>query len=323
MKYSKIILLLSFLVPLIAKAQDPEFTQTMASPMYFNPAFAGIQQNFRTSGQSRIQWPGVSGAFNTNTITADIGFTKINSGVGLAYEHDQAGDEKWTTDAISVFYAYEIKLGLGSYLRFGINPSFFKRTIDFSGLRFGDQIDPKTGFVYPTQEKLPGNGVYSSGLTPNFGSGALYYNSHIYAGVAVYNIFQPSQSFFGNPNSVLYRRYDLQGGGFIGLGKWNLNPNLLVMHQGNFTQALLGLNATIGMFTFGTSFRQTDPNADALNFLVGFAKGKFKVCYSYDITVSDARAAAQGSHELSLVFQLNKPHDTTEKPMIGFLRGAF
>ena len=77
------------------------------------------------------------------------------------------------------------------------------------------------------------------------------------------------------------------------------------------------------MFTFGVSYRQTNPNPDAVNFLFGFAKGKLKICYSYDKTISEAQAAASGSHELTFIFQLNKPHDTSSKPMINHLRQAF
>src|SRR5665213_2727644 len=142
-----------------AKAQDPEFTQTMASPMYFNPAFTGIQQNLRAGLQLRDQWPSVSGGFITTAATADIGFPKINSGVGLMLMRDQAGDGNLTTNSISLTYAYEIKLGPFSNLRLALSPSMFQRTVDFSKLRFGDQIDPKIGFVYTSAEKLP-TGAY-------------------------------------------------------------------------------------------------------------------------------------------------------------------
>ena len=40
-------------------------------------------------------------------------------------------------------------------------------------------------------------------------------------------------------------------------------------------------------------------NADALILLLGFRKDKFKFGYSYDVTVSDARGAVLGSHEIS------------------------
>ncbi len=107
-------------ISLASKAQDPEFTQIMGTPMYFNPAFAGFQQNLRAGLQFRDQWPSVSGSFVTIAASADMGLPKINSGVGLILMRDQAGDGQLATSTISGLYAYELKLGLGSYLRFGV-----------------------------------------------------------------------------------------------------------------------------------------------------------------------------------------------------------
>jgi len=316
-------LILLLCLPFLGHAQDPEFTQPLGTPVYFNPAFAGIQQNLRAGLQFRDQWPGVSGSFVTLAAGADMGFPKINSGVGLMFMNDVAGDGSLTTNTINAYYAYEIKLGANSYLRFGVNPSLFQRSINFSQLRFGDQVDPKLGFIYNTQEQLPSNGVFSGALTPDLGAGALFYSKNFYAGLAAFHIFQPAQSFFGNSASMLLRKYVAQAGYYISLGSFTLNPYVLAMNQGTFTQILPGISINKSFFTLGASFRQTDPNADAVNFLFGFAKGIFKVCYSYDQTVSDARAAATGSHELSLVIQLRKRHDTSAKPMIGHLRNSY
>jgi type IX secretion system PorP/SprF family membrane protein len=313
-----------YLVSYSVDAQDPEFTQVMATPMYFNPAFAGFQQNLRTGYQLRNQWPSVSGSYITSALSADMGFPKAHSGIGILMMADEAGDGQLTTGSVNAVYSYEINLGLGSYLRFGAYGGIFRRSINFSQLYYGDQIDPKTGFIYNSQEKLPaGLGVQYTPVLPDFGTGALYYNKVIYAGISVSHLFEPEYSFFGNVNSILYRRYTLQAGGFIGLGDWNINPNLLLMHQGDFTQVLPGVNVNYHKFTLGTSFRMTDPNADAVNFLLGFNAGKFKFCLSYDKTISDAREAAAGSFELSVVFQLSKPRDISAKPMITHLMGAF
>jgi len=322
MKTNSFSLIITFVFfSFFAKAQDPEFTQIMATPSYFNPAFAGMQQNLRACLQFRDQWPGTSGSFITVAGSADMGLPKINSGVGLMLMHDQAGDADLSTNTVNAYYAYEIKLPGGCGLRFGLNPSLFQRSINLSQLRFGSQIDPKLGFINQTPNNLP-----STSTTPlrfDLSGGTLFYSANFYGGLAVYHIFQPNESFFDDGVAVLPIKYTIQAGYFISLGGITINPYFLVMSQGTFTQVLPGVNVTYGMFTIGSSFRQTDPNADAVNFLLGFAKGIFKVCYSYDLTVSEAKAAAAGSHELSLVVQLNKPHDTSTEPMIGHLRKSY
>ena len=74
----------------------------------------------------------------------------------------------------------------------------------------------------------------------------------------------------------------------------------------NFTQLCIGAYFIKDYFMAGAWYRHTDPNADALSLLVGVKKDAVKIGYSYDITVSDARAAAIGSHEVSLIVEMKK-----------------
>ncbi len=46
-------------------AQDPEFTQFYANPLYLNPAFAGTARCPRICLNYRNQWPGITGTFVT------------------------------------------------------------------------------------------------------------------------------------------------------------------------------------------------------------------------------------------------------------------
>ena len=46
-------------------AQDPEFTQFYANPLYLNPAFAGTARSPRINLNYRNQWPGLSGTYVT------------------------------------------------------------------------------------------------------------------------------------------------------------------------------------------------------------------------------------------------------------------
>ena len=297
-------------------AQDPELTQTFANPMYANPAFAGFQENFRAGIQYRDQWS----AFQTSVFSADMGIPRINSGVGIMLMNDVEGNGNLITNSFYATYAHEFKIRTSSYIRVGLTGGFFQRTINWGSLRLGDQIDAQNGFIYaPTHI----TGVETIPLTPNFSLGGLFYNKYLYTGLAILNIFEPGQSFFSNPESVLPTRFSFQAGGFINCGSLIINPNIIAQKQATFSQALPGVNVTWEYFTLGTSVRLTKPNTDAVNFLFGIAKGKFKFCYSHDFTISKVSAEATGSNEFSLVFQLSRRHDTSEKPMVGFLRNAF
>ena len=64
-------------------AQDPEFTQFYANPLYLNPAFAGTAHCPRLSLNYRNQWPGISGSFITTSASYDQHVDALSGGVGL------------------------------------------------------------------------------------------------------------------------------------------------------------------------------------------------------------------------------------------------
>ena len=293
---------------------DPIFTQTMTTPMYFNPAYAGMQENLRASFQIRAAL--VAGTTNLATdASVDIGLPKINSGVGLMLMSDQEDNASLVTNTINAYYAYELKLNANAHLRLGINASLFQKLFIYDNSTFDTSASASQHF-YPQN--------MSTLAIPNFGAGGLYYDERYYLGLAVFNLFRPNASFNNDPNGLLARRYVLQAGEFVNYGNIIINPYLQVINQGSLTQILPGCNVTGGDFTFGLSLRQSIPVFDALNFLVGFSKGKIKICYSYVLTLSGTNPGeASGVHELSAVVQLSGPHDASKKKMIGYFREAY
>jgi type IX secretion system PorP/SprF family membrane protein len=308
MKILKTFFLFILPVPFFATGQNTVYTQTMANPMYFNPAFAGIQQNFRAALQYRNEL-----LFNqvSTTASAEIGVNKINSGIGFVFTNDNE-DGIVSGNSMSINYAYEAKISETAALRFGASVSFYRRSLNFGY----DSINPKTGYVgSPDIETTP--------FIPAFGLGALYYTKNFYAGFAINNLTQPDENVPKDTDQT-YRRYVLQLGGFINLGPLILNPYILAQNSPYVSsQFLPGINVRWKYFTLGSSIRITDAHFEYINLLAGLSIGKFKLCYSYDYRFAFGPIAPSGAHELSLVFQLSKPHDTVDKPMIGYLRNAF
>ncbi|MES2616600.1 MAG: type IX secretion system membrane protein PorP/SprF [Bacteroidota bacterium] len=290
------------------KAQDPEFTQFYAAPVYTNPAmagsaFCGRNPAGRFSVNYRNQWPSLPGTFRTFNACYDQHVDAIGGGIGLMATYDRAGAGLLTTTAISGVYSYVMPINRHFYVRAGLQASFVNKAIDYSKLRFGDQIDPTQGFVKLTNEPKP----YSSVNFPNFGAGFLAYSEKFYAGFAVHNITQPVQSFYSNNDGIVPRRYTFHSGVVIPLDRKKhsqatISPNALFMMQQNFTQVNFGFYVNKGPIVTGLWYRQTlgtYGNSDAVMVLLGFRKDRFKFGYSYDITVSSARSAAPGSHEVS------------------------
>jgi len=298
----------------VSMAQDPEMTQFYAAPVYTNPAMAGTGScGGRINLNYRNQWPTLDGTFRTFVASYDEHFGSISGGVGLMAMKDVAGQGLLTTTQFSGVYSYYLKPNRYSKvsMRFGVQADFMQKSLDWTKLRFADQIDPIKGFINPTKEPEPGANV----TYPNFSTGFLLYTDNFYGGVAVHNLTEPNQSFYNSPDEVLPRRYTAHAGLHISLeGKRrvtsdednSISPNILFMLQQKFTQINLGFYANRGPLVTGLWFRQTAgtySNSDALIALIGFRKDKFKFGYSYDITVSSARAAVPGSHEISAAIE--------------------
>src|SRR5215216_6046073 len=66
------ILVMSLALVQASSAQDPNFSQFFVSPLSLNPALTGkFNGDFRVAGNYRDQWPAISKAFVTSTISFD------------------------------------------------------------------------------------------------------------------------------------------------------------------------------------------------------------------------------------------------------------
>lgn len=301
----KTLTLLLFLICFGAntQAQDPAFTQYYFTPNYTNPALAGTGKGCggRLLLGYRNQWPSLGRTYETYSAAYDRQIDKLKGGVGALLTHDVAGSGLLTTTNFALQYAYEIKLKDALKLRLGIQTGLVYKSLDFNKLTFSEMIEPRSGFVFPTNEPIPTNSI----TFPNFSGGALLYNTKIHLGFAVHNILEPNQSFYKStsPGAKLPIRLTVHGGYKVKLSKSAyLLPNFLVMQQQQFLQLNAGLMFGYKKLMAGVSFRQTRPNSDASIFILGYNGKRFSGYYSYDRTVSDARVAATGSHEITLAY---------------------
>ncbi len=291
------------LTPQVAKAQDPEFTQFYANPLYLNPAFAGAARCPRIAMNYRNQWPSLSGTFVTSSASYDQHVDGIYGGLGLIVTNDKAGEATLNTTNISAIYSYQLKINRSFSLRFGFQATFFQKSLDWNKLTFGDMIDPRRGFVYQTND-VPRGGSISN---VDFSAGVIGYSDKFFAGFAVHHLTQPNESLIAGI-SPLPMKFTGHMGAKISLSnnKYSTNdaavsPNIMYRAQGTFQQLNMGLYLTKGALTGGVWYR----NKDAFIVLVGVTSEHFKFGYSYDLTVSKLGMQSGGSHELSMTLNFN------------------
>ncbi len=290
-------------------AQDPEFTQFYANPIYLNPAFAGTANGPRFVLNYRNQWPSISGNFVSYSASFDQHFDGIAGGLGFQVLYDKAGDGDLTTTSASGMYSYHLNVSPRFTIKAALQASIQQRTIDFSKLLFGDMIDPSKGFIYKTKESIPGSGNGEIKPFLDFSAGIMGFTKKFYAGAAVHHINEPNMSFFADDKSILPRKITAHVGMLMPLDnsrhpKNFFSPNILFQKQGNFMQFNIGGYYIKEYFLAGLWLRQTSVNTDAFMILLGIKKDPVKFGYSYDITFSDARIGAKGSHEISFIIEL-------------------
>jgi type IX secretion system PorP/SprF family membrane protein len=286
-----------------AQAQDPHFTQFYANPLYLNPALAGNKICTRVNVSYRMQWPGVYGTYSTVGVSVDKLAYKVKGGIGLMVMNDRAAKGTLNTTGIGLIYAPVIPLNKKVSATFAIQAGYWQKSLNWSKLTFGDQIDPQRGFVIETNE-VPG--LQSVG---NFdlSSGFLLSARHVFAGFAVHHILQPNESFLGGV-SILPRKYTFHAGANIPLNKSSryadeasISPNILFKKQGDFTEMNLGLYAKKGNIVGGLWYRGND----SFIVLLGMEINSLRLGYSYDVTISKLTNATAGAHEVTLGYQFS------------------
>ena len=284
-------------------AQDANFTQFYASPMYMNPAFAGAVPQYRATMQYRNQYPNIPNTYETNLFSFDYNWDYYDSGLGAMIVQDRLSSFSMTSNSLLLAYSFQVKLSRQWIARMGLQGAYTFRTTDFSRLVFQDQIN--TGNA--TMENLVGNFVHY----PDFGAGFLVYNKKYWFGAGIHHLNRPYQSLI-NTNERLAMRQTIQAGAKISFSKdWDndisLAPAVLFQRQGNFSQLDLGVNffyepLIMGLWYRGIPVTQNPTgkiNQDAIAALAGFRYKNWIFTYSYDATISSLNRSG-GAHEVSL-----------------------
>lgn len=280
-------------------AQDPTFTQFYSNPLYLNPAFAGSNGCPRYNLNYRNEWPSLSANYVTYSASFDQYAKGISGGLGALATYDQQGQGSITTAMFGLIYSYHLTLGRKWKLLFGARAAWYQKSLDWSKLTFGDMIDPRRGFIYATGD-VPRGG--SRGFF-DASAGTIIYNKYFFGGFAVHHLNMPNESMIVG-TSNLPMRFTAHAGAEIKLGsksKYNnsisIMPNVIFQYQNAFRELCLGTYIKYGIFTSGAWWR----NSDAFILSAGINTGKFRLGYSYDITISKLNnMTTGGSHEISL-----------------------
>lgn len=295
---------------LTGHAQDPQFSQFYANPLFLNPALTGSIECGRVILNYRNQWPSLSNAYISYNASYDQYIPGIRSGIGVLAMSDQQGDGALMRNSIAAFYSYKLKVSESVLISFGVEGRYLQNSLNKDKLVFGDQIDPTTGEIYrETEESI----ASSSASAVDFSAGAaLTYFDKWFVGVAVHHLTEPNLSFYDDPNSKIPMKFTVHGGVLINasqgmLGNDNeddymISPQILYMQQESFRQLNFGLYVSKKPLVLGAWFRHNFSNPDAFVALVGLKFNNIRIGYTYDVTVSNVGGSSGGAHEVSFAW---------------------
>jgi type IX secretion system PorP/SprF family membrane protein len=305
-------------------AQDAQFSQFYAAPLYLNPAFAGSTGQARVGVNYRDQWPAIAANFTTFSAYGDYNIEDKNSGVGFIISHDREGILGLTSTSVGLIYSYDLKLTKKFSFRPGFQASVYNRSISFADLTFGNEFNAQTGQIDPTKisgENLSGQSIFF----PDISLGGLFYSQNAWLGASAFHITQPNQSVAGG-HDPLPIKVSVHGGykfffteGTIRTGLYSvpqersIAPVAQYRHQGQWDQMDVGMYFTweplvLGLWYRGIPFREVNgfANNESLVLLIGITKRGPKdvlnIGYSYDYTVSKLGPSSGGAHEFSISY---------------------
>lgn len=305
-------------------AQDPVFSQYYATPLQINPAFAGSAFAPRFGVGYRHQWQGLNRAYSTYTAFYEQRIERLNSGLGVHIEGDDAGNGILRSTRFSAHYAYRVMINSQTGIRLGVEAGAWQSRLNWDKLIFPDQIDPIQGIGEITSEIRPDQLTRTQ---LDVSSGMMLFGERFWAGLALKHLNTPNESFLILNNNLLRGlplRYTLHGGWDIPLFAGNkkeapafISPNFLFVSQGPYQQINFGAYAGAGDFFAGLWVRHTVHNADAAIFLAGFKKGVYKIGFTYDATLSALSGISGGTYEVTMSFSLDQDENLKKKKKEG------
>lgn len=293
-------------------AQDIHFSQFYETPLYRNPALAGIfNGDVRVTAVYRNQWNNISNhPFKTISLSGEyklpVGKQDDYLTIAAQIYNDKAGAISYSNTMIypGINYSKSLNSRRNMYLSVGFMGGINQRSIDRNKITTNSQYDG-TGFNAGLSNGEPN---LASNVTFIDGAAGLSFNmsldnegkNNLYFGVAYHHFNKPKTSFYNNPTIIRERKFVISGG-----LRMNISDNSFVTFHGDFlkqgaSQEIIGggtVSYKLGDYENPSYIISAGANVrwkDALIPIIRLDYRPFSVGVSYDINVSQLKTATQG-----------------------------
>lgn len=312
-----------FIIP-SAQAQDPYYTQYYNAPIYYNPAFTGIDKGLKIRVNYRDQWPQYTDDLKSYNFSMDVAerFMPGAGGLGIIFNTNKEGNGFIKRNQVGGSLSARIRMSDYWTSQLGLLVSYIHKQIDNDDFIWSDQIDNLHGLLYPSSSFAGYSTQNITYVDLNLGYAVKYEKHYLSAtlGVAVHHVTKPNESF-----STLEQRLDRKyifSSDFVILQRSNprkgfkFNPGLLYEYFSGYHTFTLGSNVAKSVMYAGVWYRSKQSqiyNYQAVSVLVGLnipmvnKYSRVKFMYSYDISVNNMKGNG-GAHEITLRFEFDQIH---------------
>lgn len=288
----------------LAAQQLPRYSMPWLDPVQFNPAYAGLDNSLSVTGTYRTQWTGLEGNPVGQRISAHLPVYVLSSGVGVEVEFDEIGARGLNSFGLS--YNYQLVRGQ-SVWSVGLSARMLQLNLDGGLLRTPGGIYDEPGAIIHNDDLLP-NGNVSDGAM-SFGAGLFYQSDNLGGGISARNLNGPVIALPG-VDYTLERQYHAYLRGRFDLFRGvELLPMVYAVAAGPQQQFSAGANLRYNEnFFAGAAYRgHSGPTSDALVINGGFdLSEKITLAYAFDLTLSDLQTVQDGSHEVTVKYNLRQ-----------------
>lgn len=287
--------ILIIVCPSILMAQhDPQFNQYFFNPLGINPAYAGSRGMLSAVAIHRSQWAGLEGAPTTQSFAIHAPRKGKKMGFGFQAVNDNIGPKN--TISISGIYAYSVKMARGR-LAFGIRASMFNYQFNWDEIEYKD----KNGIVNTGKESY---------LTPSFDFGMYYHDKRSYIGMELTHLNQSKLGVQPDNQNLSYASRQkaqliITAGRAFRLNRYFIFKPSLLVKAANNKPAFIDINASVLMknkLWVGFSYRRGHGGVAILEYNID---KRFRIGYSYDISLTSLGKIYGGSHEIFLGYDIN------------------
>ena len=306
-------------------AQDFDFSQWYNNPTYYNPAYVGLTTGLKARFTYRRQMVKIPASFRTYSFSADIAERSLPGagGIGIIIDNHSANQGLVNHTVAGLMPSVRIPIAEYMVMQLGIQAAFVQKRLNWDGLVFPDQLDPRYGNIYITEFVAPNANKVTY---PDFSAGMLFqFKGNNLSGVfggAIHHLTRPNESFYEG-SAPLPRKYvanidfiwefEQSRGYYNRSASFKINPGFIYQTQAKLSQFAFGSNFYFTNVYLGIWYKNEkfDYDTYSLFSVMGGLRipftdvARLKLMYSYDFIIYPEYTFTGPTHEITVIIEFD------------------